>query len=140
MSSCLVLPGPGAAKFLKSKSASHASLDLPLGPVLFILHNNVGFFSPEVKTAFLFLSFEKPALCSVVSDSCDPVACSPPGASAHGTFQARILEWVAISSSRGSSRPRDRTPVSHVSCIGRQFLYCFPPPEKLPFKCNKGSF
>ena len=54
MSSCLVLPGPGAAKFLKSKSASHASLDLPLGPVLFILHNNVGFFSPEVKTAFYF--------------------------------------------------------------------------------------
>ena len=46
--------------------------------------------------------------------------CSPPGSSVHGISQARILEWVAISSSRGSSRPRDRT---LVSCIGRQVLY-----------------
>ena len=40
-----------------------------------------------------------------------------------GFFQARILEWVAISSSRGSSQPRDRMPISYVSCIGRQVLY-----------------
>ena len=46
--------------------------------------------------------------------------CSPPGSSAHGILQARILEWVAISSSRGSSRPRDQT---CVSCIGRRVLY-----------------
>ena len=38
---------------------------------------------------------------------CDPVVCSPPGSSIHGILQARILEWVAISFSRGSSRPRD---------------------------------
>ena len=38
---------------------------------------------------------------------CDPTDCSPPGSSVHGTFQARVLEWVAISFSRGSSRPRD---------------------------------
>ena len=43
---------------------------------------------------------------------CDPMDCSPPGSSLHGILQARILEWVAISSSRGSSRPRDRTWVS----------------------------
>ena len=43
---------------------------------------------------------------------CDPVDCSPPGSSVHGILQARILEWVAISFSRGSSRPRDRTQVS----------------------------
>ena len=43
---------------------------------------------------------------------CDPVDCSPPGSSIHGILQARILEWVAISFSRGSSRPRDRTQVS----------------------------
>ena len=42
---------------------------------------------------------------SVMSDSCDPVYYSPPGSSAHGIFQASILEWVAISSSRGSSQP-----------------------------------
>ena len=40
---------------------------------------------------------------------CDPVDCSPPGSSVHGILQARILEWVAISLSRGYSRPRDRT-------------------------------
>ena len=50
---------------------------------------------------------------------CDPVNCSLPGSSVHGIFQARILEWVAISFSRGSSRPRDRTQVSHIA--GRRF-------------------
>ena len=38
---------------------------------------------------------------------CDPVDCSPPGSSVHGILQARILEWVAVSFSRGSSPPRD---------------------------------
>ena len=42
---------------------------------------------------------------------CNPVDCSLPGSSVIGTFQARTLEWVAISFSRGSSRPRDRTRV-----------------------------
>ena len=50
---------------------------------------------------------------------CCPMDCSPPGSSIHGIFQARILEWIAISFSRGSSQPRDRT---LVSCIaGRRF-------------------
>ena len=46
--------------------------------------------------------------CSVVSD-CDPVDCTPPGSSVHGILQARMLEWVAMPSSRGSSQPRERT-------------------------------
>ena len=45
---------------------------------------------------------------------CDPMNCSPPGSSVHGILQARILEWLAISCSRGSSRPRDRTRVSRI--------------------------
>ena len=45
---------------------------------------------------------------------CDPMDCSPPGSSVHGIFQARVLEWVAIFFSRGSSQPRDRTWVSHI--------------------------
>ena len=49
----------------------------------------------------------------------NPVDCSPPGSSVHGILQARILEWVAISFSRGSSHPRDRTRVSYVA--GRFF-------------------
>ena len=47
----------------------------------------------------------------------------PSGSSVHGIFQARILGWVAISFSRGSSWPRDRTRVSCVCCIGRWILY-----------------
>ena len=54
---------------------------------------------------------------------CDPMDCSPPGSSVHGVLQARILEWVALPSSRGYSQPRDRTHVSYVSCIGRQVFY-----------------
>ena len=50
---------------------------------------------------------------------CDPVDCSPPGFSVHGSLQVRILEWVAISFSRGSSRPRDQT---WVSCIAGGFF------------------
>ena len=51
---------------------------------------------------------------------CNPMDCSPPGSSAHGISKARILEWVAMPSSRGSSQSRDRT---HISCIGRWVLY-----------------
>ena len=50
---------------------------------------------------------------------CDPVDCSLPGSSVNGILQARILEWVAISFSRGSSHPRDRTHVSWIT--GRCF-------------------
>ena len=49
-------------------------------------------------------------LCPVL---CDPLDCSLPGSSGHGISQARTLEWVSISSSRGSSRPRDRTHISY---------------------------
>ena len=53
-----------------------------------------------------------PALCA-------PMGCSPPGSSVRGISQARVLEWVAIPSTRGSSQPRDQT---RVSCIaGRLF-------------------
>ena len=51
---------------------------------------------------------------------CDPMLYSPPGSSVHGILQARTLEWVAITSSRGPSQPRDLT---HVSCIGRRIIY-----------------
>ena len=54
---------------------------------------------------------------------CDPMNCSPPGSSVHVIFQTRILEWVAMPSSRGSSWHRDWTRVSSVSCTGRRVLY-----------------
>ena len=63
-------------------------------------------------------------ICSQLCPTlCDPVDCSPPGSSVHGIFQARKLEWVAISYSRGSSQSRDWISISWVSCIGRQMLY-----------------
>ena len=71
----------------------------------------------------------KPSLCfsqsvSSVTQSCptlcDPTDCSLPTSSVHGISQARTLEWVVISVSRGSSQPRDQT---QVSCLGRQILY-----------------
>ena len=57
-----------------------------------------------------------PTLCNVLD-------CSPPGPSVHGIHQAWILQWVAISFSRGSSLPRDRTCTSCISGNGRQLLY-----------------
>ena len=57
----------------------------------------------------------------VPSDSCDPMDCSLPGLCLHGISQARILEWVAISFSRGSSRPRNWTWVSYIA--GRFFYH-----------------
>ena len=59
-------------------------------------------------------------LCSPL---CSAMDCSLPGSSVHGILQARILEWVAAPSSRGSSRPWDRTCISYVSCTGRWVLY-----------------
>ena len=53
----------------------------------------------------------------------DPTYCSPPGSSVHGIFQTRILEWIAISSSRGSSQPKDQTCIYWVSCTGKRILY-----------------
>ena len=71
---------------------------------------------------------------------CDPMNCSPPGSSVHGILQARILGWVSVPFSRGSSRPMDQT---WVSCIVRQILYCLshrgaaPPPRNAITKSFK---
>ena len=59
---------------------------------------------------------------------CDPVDCSLPGSSVHGISQARVLEWVTMPSSRGSSPPRGQTQVSYASCIGRWVFLTLAPP------------
>ena len=66
---------------------------------------------------------------------CNPVDCSPPGSSVHGILQARILEWVAISFSRGSSQPRDQTQVSRIG--GRRLTS--EPPRKPHKFCQKNT-
>ena len=66
--------------------------------------------------------------CVIVSQSCptlcDPMDCSPPGSSVHGPFQARILEWVAIYFSRGSSQPRMEpgSPALEVDALPSELL------------------
>ena len=67
---------------------------------------------------------------------CDPMDYNPPGSSIQGIFQARILEWVAISFSRGSSRPRDQTDISWVSCTAGRFFTCEPPASLKLSECN----
>ena len=76
---------------------------------------------------FLDIGVYSPALVKVLVHHscptlCNPMDCSPPGFSVCGISQARILEWVASSLSRGSSWFRDQT---RVSCIGRWVLYCW---------------
>ena len=77
-----------------------------------------------------------PSLCGrrLVTKTCwlfwDPTDCSPLGSSVQGIFQIRILEWVAISISRGSSQPRDGT---WVPCIGTWVLYHCTTWKVLPF-------
>ena len=69
-----------------------------------------------------FHSSPKERECEVVQSCptlCDPMDCSLPGSSVHGIFQTIVLEWIAISFSRGSSRPRNRTWVSRI--VDRRF-------------------
>ena len=61
---------------------------------------------------------------------CNLMVCSPPGSSVHGILQARILEWVAMPSSRGATWPRDQNCISYIFWIGRQVLY---------YQCHLGS-
>ena len=75
------------------------------------------------RSSVLITSIHSNHLRSEVTQSCrtlcNPMNCSLPGSSVHWNFQARILEWVAISFSRRSSQPRDWTQVFHI--VGRSF-------------------
>ena len=73
--------------------------------------------SPEINPCTYESESEVSQSCPTL---CNPMDCGIPGSSVHGIFQARILEWVVISFSRASSRPRNWT---YVSCIERQILY-----------------
>ena len=72
-------------------------------------------------------------LCSVLSNSLQPLNCSPPGSFIHRISPARILEWVPISFSKGSSWPRNPTHFSWVSCIAGGFFITKPPGKPLMY-------
>ena len=79
-----------------------------------------------VKDDILFLTIIICFVCVCAQSRltlCNPMDCNWPGSSVHEILWARIVEWVAISYSRGSSQSRDQTRVSCVSCVGRQILY-----------------
>ena len=89
----------------------------------------LGFWILVFSPLLTFLNYLHDFYCCVcsVTQSCptlyDLMDCNPPGSSVLGILQARMLEWVAISSSKESSQPRDWNCVSCISCIGRQILY-----------------
>ena len=68
-------------------------------------------------------------LCLVL---CNPMDCSPSGSLVHGILQARLLMWIAMPSSRGSSWPRDRTCIPYSSCIAGWFFTSEPPGRPSP--------
>ena len=101
----------------------------PLQSKLWLLPGHFRFHKPMDKKMSLSQQAHRPwssgdSCCCLVAKSCltlcNPMDCSPPGSSVHGISQARVLVWVAISFSRGSSQPRDRTQVSYIS---RWILY-----------------
>ena len=85
---------------------------------------------PYYSILFIFVGSFKKNMKVLVTQQCltlgDPMDCSLPGSSVHGILQARILKWVGIPFSRGSSQPRDQT---QVSCIAGRF-FIFEPPGK----------
>ena len=73
-------------------------------------------------------SYDKPSVHCMLSFQtrptlCNPMDCSPPGSIVHGLTQARILQWISMPSSRGSSQTRDQTSISSVSCFVKQVLF-----------------
>ena len=75
---------------------------------------------PKKPLAHLFNILFSSEVAQLCLTPCDPMDCSLPGSFVHGILQTRILEWIAISFSRGSFRPRDRT---QVSCPAGGTLY-----------------
>ena len=84
---------------------------------MIFMNNKLVFIRQNFRSLYYLKMYEH--VCSVASD-CDPMDCNPPGSSVHGIFQARILEWVAIPFSRGSSLTQGSN-LGLLRC--RQILY-----------------
>ena len=82
-----------------------------------------------LEMTFIFFSLDTNPACMRVKSLqscptiCNTMNCSPPGSPVHGILQARILEWIAMSSSRGSSWPRDQTLISCFYIVGGFFTH-----------------
>jgi len=113
-------------KFICMVSGSTLQLDFKKLPLIKFWYNSKKNMDNSLKRIlkwYFYWYFQHMSMCVLVAQSCltlcNPMDCSPPGSSVHGILQARILEWVAIPFSRGSSWSRDWTQVSCI--IGRLF-------------------
>ena len=99
------------------------SLEAGIGlGILFLLHSNNSNLNGHIRLNSMYVCIS----CMLIQPCLilyDPMDCSIPGSSVHGISHAKILEWVAVSSSRGSSQHRNWTCISCVSCLGWQILY-----------------
>ena len=100
-------------------SSLYSTLSLCCLSVLCSLYLLISFSFVHPSFPFPFGNHSQSQVSQSCPTLCNPVDCSLPGSSIHGILQARILEWVAISFSRGSSQPRNQTQVSHIA--GRHF-------------------
>ena len=107
--------------------------ECPVVLVLFVVFYCLYSFDHDWLTIFREIAFWVFCVMCLCAQSCpvlwDPMDCSPQIYSVHWIFQARLLDWVAISYSRRSSWTRDQTWVSCISCIGRQIPYQLHHPE-----------
>ena len=114
------------ARAMQSRaSVPFSRMDMSTAKAGYIFFLNLKFLLKNLlRTSFPRTPCHSSSRWSKVTQSCpilyNPIDCSLPGSSIHGIFQARILEWVAISFSKGSSWPRDRT---WVSCLAGGILY-----------------
>ena len=107
-------------KLIASHLHPHGNLGPKLPELTFQGKADFQIFMWTLLTSKYWHAYLRAQLCATLYD---PMACSPQGCSVNGISQARILEWVAISSSRKSSPPRDQAHISFNSCIGRWILY-----------------
>ena len=122
-------------RFLLSKTGLHVNnshwiwlpgmipLDLKTKEISYLLHSHIVFNNFHVCVCVCVCVCVHTKLLWLCPTFCDPMGYSSPGSFVHGILQERILEWVVMLSSRGSSQPRDWTHNSYVSCIGRWILY-----------------
>ena len=105
------LPGQGIEPMSPALAGGFFTTDPSGKPLTSLFTKSVSLFTSLVKVAQSWLTL------------CNHTNCSPPGSSVHGILQERILEWIAMPSSRGSSWLSNQTRVSYVFCIGRWVLY-----------------
>ena len=112
---------PGRLQSIKTQRFGHDLATKPLQQSLMVPQKM------KLKSYLACMHAESLQSCLTL---CSPMDCSPPGSSVHGILQARVLEWVVMPSSGGSSQPRDRTQVFLHLLHWQESSLPLVPPEK----------